>query len=84
VYVLPDYNGQTGSYVPRFGPFTISDSSSAKCGRAAFDVRELPNSHVRGLRVSDCHFDGVVNTNNILEHVDDLRFENTTINGRPL
>ncbi|ANN15278.1 endopolygalacturonase [Amycolatopsis orientalis] len=83
-YVLPDYNGQTGPYVPRFGPFTISNSSSTKCGQAAFNVRGLPNSHVHGLRVSDCRFDGVANTKNTLEHIDDLRFENTTINGRPV
>ncbi|MFJ4100546.1 glycoside hydrolase family 28 protein [Amycolatopsis japonica] len=84
VYVLPDYNGQTGAYVPRFGPFTLSRSSSTKCGQAAFNVRGLPNSHVRGLRVSDGRFDGVANTENTLKHVDDLRFENTTINGEPV
>lgn len=84
VYVLPDYNGQTGAYVPRFGPFTVSNSSSSKCGQAAFNVRGLPDSHVRGLRVSDCRFDGVANTENTLKHVDDLRFENTTINGKPV
>ncbi|MFE5501510.1 glycoside hydrolase family 28 protein [Amycolatopsis japonica] len=84
VYVLPDYNGQTGEQVPRFGPFTLSRSTGTKCGQAAFNVRGLPNSHVRGLRVSDCRFDGVANTENTLKHVDDLRFENTTINGEPV
>ncbi|MEU3620837.1 hypothetical protein [Amycolatopsis coloradensis] len=44
----------------------------------------MPNSHVRGPRVSDCRFDGVANTENALKHVDDLCFENTTINGEPV
>ncbi|WP_414943912.1 hypothetical protein [Amycolatopsis sp. cmx-11-32] len=84
MYILPGCNGQTRVYYPRFGPLTIGNSSSTKCGQAAFNVRGLPNSHVRGLRVSDCCFAGVANTENTLEHVDDLRFENTTINGKPV
>lgn len=84
VHVRPDYNGQTGSFVPRFGPYTVSNSSSTKCGQAAFDVRGLPNSHIRGLRVRDCRFDGVANTENTLRYVDDLRFTGTTINGEPV
>ncbi|MBB5852799.1 hypothetical protein HDA45_002886 [Amycolatopsis umgeniensis] len=34
--------------------------------------------------MSDCRFDGVASTENTLEHVDDLRFEKTTINGKPV
>lgn len=84
VHVRPDYNGQTGSYVPGFGPYTISNSSSTRCGQAAFNASGLPGSPIRGLTVTNCRFDGVANTTNTLKYVDDLKFTNTTINGKPV
>jgi polygalacturonase len=81
-FVNPVYNGQTGSYPPRFGPFSITNSSCTRAGRKAFDVSGLSNSHVRGLTVRDCDFRSVSDTSNTLRYVDNLTFTNVKINGR--
>jgi polygalacturonase len=81
-FVNSTYNDQTGSYPPRFGPFTITNSSCTRAGRKAFDVSGLGNSHVRGFTVQNCDFRGVSDTSNRWSNVDDVRFTNVKINGR--
>lgn len=82
VYLISDYNKQTGSYVPLFGPITITNSSITKAGRAAFDVTGLSNSHVKGFTVKNFTATGVKNTTNTLKNVDGLSFTNVKINGK--
>ena len=64
------YNGQTGSYVPTFGPFTITNSSSTKINGKTFDVSGLSNAHVHGFTVANSTFKGVSDTSNTLKYVD--------------
>ncbi len=80
-FVNPVYNGQTGSFPFRFGPFSISNSTCTRAGRKAFDVAGLSSSHVHGFVVRDCDFRGVVDTANKFDFVDGLRLINVKING---
>ncbi|MEC3979865.1 hypothetical protein [Amycolatopsis sp. H20-H5] len=54
-----------------------------QCGQRAFDVSGLPNSHVRGLTVTNCGFAGVSDPASSLRYVDEVKFTNVTINGKP-
>jgi polygalacturonase len=83
VFVTTTYNNQTGNYPPAFGPFTITNSSCTKAARV-FDVSGLSNAHVKGLIASDCKFTGVADTSNVLNNVDDRKFTNVTVNGKPI
>jgi polygalacturonase len=80
-HVRPKYNDQTGSHVPTFGTITITNSTCSKAAQA-FDISGLPNSHVKGLTVRDCSFNGVANTKSTLTHVDNISFTNVKINGK--
>lgn len=84
VFVTSTYNSQTGNNVPSFGPFTISNSSSSKISGKTFDISGLSNSHIHGLTVSDCKFAGVSDTSNTLKNVDNAKFTNVTVNGKPV
>ena len=83
-FVTSTYNNQTGGFVPRFGPITITNSSCTRAGQAALNVSGLSNSHIRGLTLRNCHFSGVVDTTNTLNFVDNLVLEDVTINGRQI
>lgn len=84
VFVTSTYNNQTGDFPPRFGPFTITNSSCTRAGQRVLDVSGLPESHIRGLVLRDCAFDGVTNTENILNYVDGLSLTRVTVNGQPV
>lgn len=84
MYVTSTYNSQTGSNVPSFGPFTISNCSSTKIGGKTFDVSGLSNAHVHGLAVANSTFEGVADTSNTLKYLDDARFTNVRVNGKPI
>jgi polygalacturonase len=84
VFVTSTYNNQTGDYLPRFGPFAITNSSCTRAGQRVLDVSGLSDSHVRGLALRDCRFDGVANTANVLNYVDDLSLVDVTVNGQPV
>ncbi|MGC9670448.1 glycoside hydrolase family 28 protein [Planosporangium sp. 12N6] len=81
VYVTMTYNGQTGTYPPAFGPFTITNSSSMKAPRV-FDVSGLADDHITGFVVRNCSFNGVSDTSNTLTNVDGVVFANVKINGK--
>ena len=81
-FVTSTYNNQTGSFVPRFGPITISNSSCTHAGRKAFDVSGLGNSHIRGFTVRNGDFRGVADTSNRWSNVDGLSLTNVKINGK--
>jgi polygalacturonase len=84
IYVTSTYNGQTGSFPPRFGPITITNSSCSHAGQAALNVSGLSGSHIRGLTIRNCAFNGVANTSNTLNFVDNLVLDNVTVNGRQI
>lgn len=81
VFLTSTYNNQTGAFLPRFGPISITNSSCTHAGRQALDVSGLPESHVRGLTLRNCEFNGVTDASNTLAFVDDLVLNNVTING---
>jgi polygalacturonase len=81
-FVTSTYNNQTGSFVPRFGPFAITNSSCTRAGRSALNVSGLSNSHIRGLTLRDCVFNGVVDTGDTLTFVDNQSFTNVWVNGQ--
>lgn len=76
------YNGQTGNHPPRFGPFTITNSTSSKVNGKAFDVSGLSSDHIAGLTVANCAFAGVGDTANTLSNIDGRKFSNVTVNGK--
>jgi len=81
-YVTMTYNGQTGGYPPKFGPFTLTNCTSTKVNGKTFDVSGLSSDHVAGLTVSDCAFKGVSDTSNTLSNIDGRKFSNVTVNGK--
>ena len=83
-FVNPVYNGQTGSFPPRFGPFSITNSTCTRAGRKAFDVSGLSSSHVHGFTVRNCDFRGVSDTSNVFSNVDGLVLVNVKINGKQI
>jgi polygalacturonase len=83
-FVTSTYNSQTGNFPPRFGPITITNSSCTRAGQAALNVSGLSNSHIRGLTLRNCEFNGVSNATNTLNFVDNLVLDNVTINGRQI
>ena len=62
----------------------IAGCSSTKIAGKTFDVSGLPNAHVHGLAVANSTFNGVSDTSNTLKYVDNARFTNVTVNGRPI
>jgi polygalacturonase len=82
VYLIMDYNGQTGKFPPAFGPFTITNSTLSKAGQNAFNVTGLSSDHVKGLTVKNCTFTGVKNASNTIKNVDNVSFTNVKINGK--
>jgi len=84
VFVTSTYNNQTGSTPPSFGPFTMSNCSSTKIAGRTFDVSGLSGAHVHGFGVSDSRFAGVADASNTLKYVDNARFTNVTVNGKPI
>ena len=76
------YNGQTGNYPPKFGPFSITNSSSTKVNGKVFDVSGLSGDHVAGFTAQDCAFNGVSDTSNTLSNVDGLKLVNVKVNGK--
>jgi polygalacturonase len=84
VYVISDYNGQTGSFPPHFGPISITNTTCTHAGQAAINVSGLSNAHIHGLTIRDCAFNGVASTSNTLKYVDNLVIQNVSINGTQL
>jgi polygalacturonase len=81
VFVLPTYNGQTGSHPFSFGPFSITNCTTTKVPKV-FDVSGTSSSHVHGFAAKNCTFKGVSNTSNTFKNVDHLVLANVTINGK--
>jgi len=81
VFVLPTYNGQTGSHPFSFGPFHLKDCNTTKVPKV-FDVSGTSSSHVHGFTADTCTFKGVSNTSNTFKNVDGLVLTNVTINGK--
>ncbi|HEU4424738.1 MAG TPA: glycosyl hydrolase family 28 protein [Pilimelia sp.] len=84
IFVTSTYNSQTGSFVPRFGPLLLTNCTTTRAGRSAFNVSGLSNSHIRGLVLRNITMTGVADTSNTFNFVDNLVINNVWINGRKL
>jgi hypothetical protein len=83
-FVTSTYNSQTGSFPPRFGPIVISNCTTTRAGRSAFNVAGLSNSHIRGLVLRNITMTGVADEDNTFDFVDNLVINNVRINGTRL
>jgi hypothetical protein len=83
-FVTSTYNNQTGDFTPHFGPIAITNSSCTHAGQQALNVSGLSQSHIRGLTLRHCHFDGVADQSNTLSFVDNLVLDDVTVNGKPI
>jgi hypothetical protein len=69
------------------GPFTpvvrnvVLQNVTAKKANDALNLRGFATAPIRGIRLSDCVFDGVARPN-VVEHVDGLTMRNVRINGK--
>ena len=57
---------------------------STKVAGKTFDVSGLSNAHVHGFAVANSTFNGVSDTSNTLKYVDNAKFTNVTVNGKPI
>ncbi|RZQ60611.1 glycoside hydrolase family 28 protein [Amycolatopsis suaedae] len=76
------YNGGgTKGHYPRIRNITV-DRMRIDGGRVAANFEGLPQSHIRDVLISDSTFTRIAQPNHLID-TDNLRFRNTTINGRP-
>jgi polygalacturonase len=71
--------GDTGAFTPVLRDIDVRAVTSRK-SRYAFLMRGYERSPIAGLRVSDCTFDGVAESD-VMEHVRDVTFSNVRVNG---
>jgi polygalacturonase len=76
-----NYMGQTGSHLPQFGGWTITNCQ-ADHTPYAFKMTGLANDHINGLTVKNCTFTNIGNAD-LLKNVDNISFTNVTLNGKP-
>jgi polygalacturonase len=80
-----DFNyeeGAKGSYIPVVRNYTVRDLKSGK-SKHALDVQGFKNAPVMGLKLEDCTFDNVAESN-IIANVQGLELKNVKINGKTL
>jgi polygalacturonase len=82
--ITVDFNyeeGPHGGHTPVLRDVLVEHLASGASPRA-IDVEGLPGATVSDIILRNCDFAGVAGPN-IVEHVDNLRFENVRINGQP-
>ncbi|GAA4637453.1 glycosyl hydrolase family 28 protein [Actinoallomurus vinaceus] len=82
VFATTTYNNQTGSYTPRFGGFTITNSTCDKAP-VVFDMTGLSEAPIVGLTVRNSAFTGIDDPVDKLTNVTRIRFRHVTVNGVP-
>jgi polygalacturonase len=83
VLLTSTYNGQTGSYPPVWGPFSLNHCPSTTVPQV-LNVSGLSNAKVNGFTVANSAFNGVGNTSDTISNVTGLSFTNVTYNGKPV
>jgi len=76
-----DYGGQTGDYPPIFQGWNISNASG-DTAPWVFHFRALADDHLCGFNVRSSAFTGVADPVDQYAFVDDIVFEDVTINGK--
>jgi polygalacturonase len=80
-----DFNyeeGAKGNFTPVVRNFTV-DHIVSKKSKYAFDVQGLTSAPIYDLRLKDCTFDNVAESN-IVKNVSGVRLENVKVNGKIL
>jgi hypothetical protein len=72
--------GDAGKYPPVVRDIDVRNVTSKK-SQYAFLLRGYAHAPIRGVRVSDCRFDGVEKPD-VLEAVRDMQLANVSINGK--
>ncbi|HEV3171088.1 MAG TPA: glycosyl hydrolase family 28 protein [Actinocrinis sp.] len=80
-FVTMTYNGQTGSFAPDFGGFSVTNSTG-HTAPYAFDVTGLSSDPVHGITASNCTFTNISHGADVMSHVTGIAFSNVTINGK--
>jgi polygalacturonase len=78
-----DYNGQTGDYLPIFQDWKLSNMNGDSAAWV-FHFRGLVNDHILGFNVRSSAFTGIANPVDQYAYVDDISFDDVTINGEPV
>lgn len=71
--------GKSGSFLPTIRNIAIENMTVERC-RMAFNLVGYPEAPLQSIRLKDCTFSGVAEGYK-LEHVEEFRAENTTVNG---
>jgi len=82
-FVTMSYNGQSGSFPPDFGGFSVSNSTG-HTAPYAFDVTGLSSDPAHGITASNCTFTNISHGTDVMSHVTGISFKNVTINGKPV
>lgn len=83
LYVILNYNNQVGTRPVLVRDITV-DRMVLDGARRAFWLAGLDTDHIQSVRVRDSHFTAVTEPVNTIAYVDDLAFDNVTVNGVPV
>ena len=78
-----DYNGQTGDYLPLFQDWKLSNMNGDSAPWV-FHFRGLVNDHILGFNMRGSAFTGIADPADQYSYVDDINFDDVTINGEPV
>jgi polygalacturonase len=83
VYVILNYNNQVGTRPVEVRDITV-DGMEITGARRAVWLDGLATDPIRDVRVRNSHFTNVTNPANTVNHTENLRFTNVTVNGSPI
>jgi polygalacturonase len=83
LYVILNYNNQVGTRPVLVRDITV-DRMVLDGARRAIWLAGLESDHIVSVRLRDSHFTGVRDATNMIAFVDDLAFEDVTVNGVPI
>jgi polygalacturonase len=82
LYVILNYNNEVGTRPITVDDITV-DGMAIDGARRVVYLNGIETDHIGRVAVRDSRFTGVADTTNFVAYVDELTFENVTINGVP-
>ena len=83
IYVILDYNNQAGTRPVEVRDITVT-GMRIKGARRTVWLNGLETDPISNVRIRDSHFTNVTTPTNTVNHTNNLRFTNVTINGEPV